>query len=64
MRVHSSASRPKNAYIAVPYRGAWFYIADNDLNSKSTYALMTLLFALQSGERKTTAPALTLPIGG
>ena len=29
-------SRPANAFVVVPYRGAWFYIADNDLESKST----------------------------
>ena len=63
-RVRSSTSRPANAFVAVPYRGAWFYIADNDLESKSTFMLLTQLFNLQAGQIKTVAPALTIGVGG
>ena len=47
-RVRSSTSRPANAFVVVPYRGAWFYIADNDLESKSTFCADA---ALQSAGR-------------
>lgn len=63
-RVRSSTDRPANAFVAVPYRGAWFYIADNDLESKSTFMLLTQLFNLQAGQIKTVAPALTIGVGG
>ena len=63
-RVRSSSSRPSNAFVAVPYRGAWFYIADDDLESKSTFMLLTQLFNLQAGQIKTVAPALTIGVGG
>ena len=53
--MRSSTSRPANAFVAVPYRGAWFYIADNDLESKSTFMLLTQLFNLQAGQIKTVA---------
>ena len=56
--------RPANAFVVVPYRGAWFYIADNDLESKSTFMLLTQLFNLQAGQIKTVAPALTIGVGG
>lgn len=53
---------PLHAYIRVYYRGIWFYIADNDLDSKSTFSLLTQLFALQAGEIKSVGPILTLPV--
>jgi hypothetical protein len=56
--------KPENAFVAVPYRGAWFYIADDDLNSKSTFMLLTQLFNLQSGQTEDVGPTLTIPVGG
>ena len=56
--------RPGNAFVSVPYRGAWFYIADNDLNSKSTFKLLNSLFSLQAGHIRDAGPTLTLPVGG
>jgi len=55
---------PSNAYVSVRYRNAWYYIEDNDLNSKSTFALLIQLYDLQSGDTSGAAPVLTLPIGG
>ena len=63
-RVRSSAARPASSFVVVPYRGNWFYIADNDLESKSTFMLLTQLFNLQAGQIKTVAPALTIGVGG
>jgi hypothetical protein len=56
--------KPDNAFVSVPYRGAWFYIADNDLNSKSTFTLLKQLFSLQAGYIREAGPTLTLPVGG
>jgi hypothetical protein len=61
LRVHNSPRAPKNAAVAVPYRGSWFYIDDSDPDSKSTFSLLADIFELQSGEIKSTAPVLTLP---
>ena len=63
-RVRSAASKPPRPFVTVPYRGNWFYIADNDLESKSTFMLLTQLFNLQAGQIKTVAPALTIGVGG
>lgn len=63
-KVRSNKSKPKNAFIAVPYRGAWFYIADDDLQSKSTFMLLSQLFNLQAGQTEDAGPTLTLPVGG
>ncbi|MFZ4703451.1 MAG: hypothetical protein ACOYMG_25700 [Candidatus Methylumidiphilus sp.] len=40
-QIHQSAEYPEMAFIAIPYRGYWFYLADNDLKSKSTFMLLT-----------------------
>ncbi len=63
MTIHSQEDRPENAYVAVPYRGAWFYIADADRSSKATFSLVNILFSLQSATGKGKSPFLTLPVG-
>jgi hypothetical protein len=64
LRVRSQTWPPIRAAIAVEHRGHWFYIDDSDLNSKSTFALLAQLLALQAGGAESVAPVLTLPIGG
>ena len=64
MRIGSSVSNPRAAAVSVRYRGSWFYIDDSDLPSKSTFALLGQLYALQSDADNSGAPILTLPIGG
>ena len=54
--------QPDMAFVAIPYRGQWFYLADNDLESKSTFMLLTQLFRLQAGAAKSAGPTLTLPV--
>ena len=38
------------------------YIEDRDYRSKATFALLTLLFSLQSGDRTAATPAVTIPL--
>lgn len=64
LRVQVRKFRPVGAAVAIPYRGHWFFIADDDLYSKSTFMLLGQLLSLQSGDQKGTAPVLTLPVGG
>lgn len=60
--IKSSFMKPDTVFVAVPYRGQWFYVADNDLESKSTFMLLTQLFRLQAGSAKSAGPTLTLPV--
>ncbi|MEO1009179.1 MAG: hypothetical protein AAFX79_11475 [Planctomycetota bacterium] len=62
-QISHSDSRPRDAAVAVRHRGVWFYIADHDETSKSTFLLLRHLFTLQSGERPSIRPVLTLPVG-
>jgi len=61
--VHNAHNKPKDAYISIKYRDTWFYIKDDDLQSKKTFMLLLEIFNLQSGKRQTQGPVLTLPIG-
>jgi hypothetical protein len=63
LRIRAEPTRPSGAVIAVRYRGSWFYIDDADLPSKSTFSLLSQLFALQAGKTERLLPILTLPIG-
>jgi hypothetical protein len=60
--VSQSETEPQGAFVAIPYRDQWFYLADNDLESKSTFMLMAQLFRLQAGAAKSVGPALTIPL--
>ncbi len=63
LNVKVSRSYPKNSYVAVKYKGYWFYICDYDIESKKTFSLLQGLYNLQSGDTPKTAPILTIPIG-
>ena len=60
--ISQSEKQPDTAFVAIPYRGQWFYVEDNDLESKSTFMLLTQLFRLQAGAAKSAGPTLTLPV--
>ena len=60
--IRQSKWQPDQAFVAIPYRGQWFYLADNDLESKSTFMLLSQLFRLQAGGAKSAGPTLTLPV--
>ena len=62
IKILSSKEEPENAYIAVQYRGFWFYLDDSDLDSKSTFLLLEILGDLQGGTTPSAAPVLTLPV--
>jgi hypothetical protein len=64
--VHTATGHrpPANAFVAVPYRGLWYYIDASDTDSKATLALVLQLGRLDfKGQRISAGPALTLPVG-
>jgi len=63
MKVRNSAIPPADAFVKIKYRNSWFYITDNDLDSKSTFMLLNQLFNLLAGDVKKVAPVLTIPVG-
>ncbi len=63
MRIRSGTEPPDDVAVRVEFRGHWFWIDDNDLNSKTTFSLLRLLLFLKSGEAQGTAsPLITIPV--
>ena len=63
LRIRSGSSAPDRAAVRVRYRGHWYWVADDDLQSKSTFSMLAQLVALQAGGSTGAAPLLTLPLG-
>jgi hypothetical protein len=60
-RVLTSDQEPEFASVKVFYRNQWFYIDDRDADSKTTFALVSMLQMLQSGDTPRITPLITLP---
>jgi hypothetical protein len=60
-RIRSGAEAPADAYVAVPYRGHWYWIDDHDLASKSTFTFLLILFSLAETGQSAAAPIVTVP---
>jgi hypothetical protein len=64
VRVADGHKPPATAYVAVKYRGYWYYIDDRDAPSKTTFAMMVLLSQLDLRRQPPSGgPVLTLPAG-
>lgn len=62
MRIHNARRRPSDAFVAVEYRSRWWFINDDDLDSKSTFSFLSQALELLSTDVKAAGPVLTLPI--
>ena len=60
--VRSSKDEPENAKLRIRYRNHWFYVADNDLESREAFVLLNALFAVTGGTVPGANPILTLPV--
>jgi hypothetical protein len=61
IRIESSPERPAEAFLAVPYRGYWFWIDDRDMGSKRLFTFLMFVFTLVETGGKEGAPVLTIP---
>jgi hypothetical protein len=61
IRIHCAKSQPQDAFVAIPYRGNWFWIDDRDLKSKRTFSFMMLLFTLADTGERENLPLITIP---
>ena len=62
MNVLSSQTEPADAWLKVQYRGTWFYVPSTDLDSRSSFAFLSALFASVVGDVPGAEPVLTLPV--
>ncbi|MFO0860366.1 MAG: hypothetical protein U0570_07410 [Phycisphaerales bacterium] len=63
MTIRTSKSTPRNAVVAVPFRGWWFYVDASDTRSKRAFKILRLLVGLrmQEGATDRPGPLLTIP---
>jgi hypothetical protein len=64
VRIACSDGKPKDAFVAVPYRDRWFWIDDRDFASKKLFSFLMFVMTLTSPSEKGNAPVLTLSAGG
>jgi hypothetical protein len=61
VHVLSGPSAPADAYAAVPYRGRWYWVADQDLTSKMRFTLLMILTSLAGTGVAPVTPVITVP---
>ena len=59
--VPRSAGRQYRHQGAVPYKGHWYWIDDNDVASKRTFTFLMILFSLAETGQSSAAPVVTVP---
>jgi hypothetical protein len=55
-----SAEKPKDAFIAIDYRGYWYYIDDRDVKSKNTFAVMQILMSMANNASGAVGPLISI----
>ena len=61
LNVLNGDAPPKDAYVAVQYGPKWFWIADTDIQSKTTFGVLMLMFSIADTGVKGSAPVVTVP---
>jgi hypothetical protein len=61
LHVYSGPAKPAGAFVAVPYEGAWFWIANDDWKSKRTFSSILFLFTLVNAGGAQALPTITIP---
>lgn len=57
-----SQDEPSDAWLKVKFHGNWFYIAANDLKSRTSFGLLDALFESVVGNVPGAKPLLTVPV--
>ena len=54
---------PGDPFVAVEYRGYWYWIDDRDFDSKRVFTALMLLLNLVDKGREAQLPVITIPTG-
>jgi hypothetical protein len=60
--IHSGSEAPAETFTSVRYRQSWFWIADDDFDSKLAFTILQILLAISRTEN-TPGAILTIPAG-
>jgi hypothetical protein len=61
VRIHSGAAAPEDAFVAISYRKRWYWIDDNDVQTKRAFSALMLLFTLTDETGAESLPLITIP---
>jgi hypothetical protein len=61
LKILGGSSAPADAFVAVPYKGRWFWIADTDVRSKLIFGSVMLLFSISDVGVKSQPAMVTVP---
>jgi hypothetical protein len=61
LNIFSGSKLPTDSSVAVQYDGRWFWIADDDIRSKSVFGAVMLLFSISDIGTKGMGPLVTIP---
>jgi hypothetical protein len=59
--IHSGTAAPADAYAAVPYKGYWYWVDDNDVASKRIFTFLLILSSLAETGQSPVTPVVTVP---
>ena len=60
LKIRVSKTKPKHASVIIRYRKNWFYISENDFDSKQTLDLLTIITSIYEGSPSSSAPVFTI----
>jgi hypothetical protein len=60
--VHAGSKAPSNAFVSIQYHQTWFWISDNDFDSKVAFSIVQILLALTQTTNASGA-VITIPAG-
>jgi len=60
VRIHTSPTKPENAFIKVRYRGSYFYVDNSDFDTKETFNLLSLIMGIYQGKIQSFLPVFTI----
>lgn len=60
INIRTSKSQPKNVSLSVKFRNSWFYVADNDEDSRETLDFLAILTQVYEGNVNSDAPLFTV----
>ena len=60
-RIRSGPTKPDSAYVAVPYRGQWFWVDDSDWLTKRALTAVMFFFTLANTGSAENLPLVTIP---
>jgi hypothetical protein len=61
LNIRSGASPPTDSYVAIAYKGRWFWIGEDDIRSKSIFTSVMLLFSISDVGVRAAPPVVTVP---